>query len=109
MISTIVKFGEVSNLLSLSKQQTDKVAFTNVFENQNGGVSVLDFKAGQTLGTHLAPAEVMVYVPIGEIKFTMLDKTYSLHTGEFLLMGNDVPHSVEAVADSKVVLVKIKP
>lgn len=44
----------------------------------------------------------------GEIEFTMLDMTHTLKSGEFLLMGGGLPHSVVAKADSKMMLVKIK-
>ena len=60
------------------------------------------------LATHQAPAEVMVNVIEGEIVFTMLDTPHTMRKGDFLLMGNGVPHSVHAVTDAKVMLVKIK-
>lgn len=109
MMNTEYKFGEVHNLSEQIENGSDKVHFKNVFENGNGGVSLLSFKAGQNLTTHTAPAEVMIYVFEGEIEFTMIDKPHILKAGEFMLMGHGVPHSVVAKADSKVMLVKIKP
>ncbi len=38
----------------------------------------------------------------------MIDRSLTLRAGEFMLMGEGVPHSVVAVADSKVMLVKVK-
>lgn len=38
----------------------------------------------------------------------MIDKPLHLHKGDFILMGNGVPHSVHAVTDAKIMLVKIK-
>ena len=55
-----------------------------------------------------APAEVMVTVLEGEIEFTMLDMPHTLKAGEFMLMGENVPHSVSAKVDSKVMLTKVK-
>lgn len=86
----------------------DKVHCTNIFETGNGGVAILAFEAGQQLDTHLAPTEVMVTVLEGEIEFTMDGKPNELKAGEFLLMGQDVPHSVLAKTDAKVLLVKVK-
>ncbi len=88
---------------------SEKVQFKNVFNNANGGVVLLAFKAGQKLDTHEAPAEVMVNVLEGEIEFTMNGTTHNIKGGEFLLMGANVPHSVVAKADTKMMLVKIKP
>lgn len=108
MLNTDYRFGEVHKLASQIEDGTDNVRFRNIFENANGGVSLLAFKAGQALAEHLAPAEVMVYVIEGEVKFTMLDQPHVIKAGEFMLMGEDVRHSVAALADSKVILVKIR-
>lgn len=108
MMETNYKFGEVFPLRSQIECDPAKVSFKSIFDNSNGAVALVAFSAGQKLDTHTAPVEVMVNVLEGEIEFTMLDKVHTLHGGEFLLMGQDVPHSVFAKADSKVMLVKIK-
>ena len=109
MLDTEYKFGEVHTLASQVESGADKVHFKSIFENGNGGVSLLAFKSGQSLAEHLAPAEVMVYVTEGEVEFTMIARPHTLKAGEFMLMGNGVPHSVVAKTDSKVMLVKVKP
>lgn len=109
MLQTEYRFSEVHNLASQITQESDKVKFHRIYQNENGGVVLLAFKASQTLDTHTAAAEVMVNVLEGEIKFTMLDQTSVMKAGDFLLMGADVPHSVEATTDAKVMLVKLRP
>lgn len=102
-------FGEVHSLLYHAVAGEDKVHFKQIFETENGGVSLLAFEAGQKLDTHLAPFEVMVTVLEGEIEFTMEGKANTLKAGDFLLMGADVPHSVLAKTEAKVLLFKVKP
>lgn len=109
MLKTDYKFGEVHVLASQIEAGEDRVHVKNLFSNDNGGVALLAFKAGQKLDTHVAPAEVMVNVLEGEVEFVLNGTPHTLCGGEFLLMGADVPHSVEAKADSKVMLVKVKP
>lgn len=109
MFNTDYKFGEVHQLASQIEAGEDKVHFHSIFENGNGAVALVAFKAGQALSTHTAPAEVMVYVLEGEIEFTMIDRPHTLTAGEFLLMGEGVPHSVVAKADTKMMLTKVKP
>ena len=109
MLSTEYKFGEVHELASQIESGSEAVHFKNIFNNANGGVSLVAFKAGQKLDTHLAPAEVMVYVLEGEVEFTMLEKVNTIKGGEFLLMGAEVPHSVVAKEDTKLALIKVKP
>lgn len=108
MFKTEFEFGKVLSLPVLAGYTDDKVNFQGIWENSHGGVSLLAFKAGQVLTPHTAPADVMVYVVEGEIEFTMLDMPHTLRSGEFLLMGENVVHSVKANADSKVLLIKIK-
>lgn len=38
----------------------------------------------------------------------MIDRPLTLRAGEFMLMGDGVPNSVVAAADSKVMLAKVK-
>ncbi|MBD5201454.1 MAG: cupin domain-containing protein [Bacteroidales bacterium] len=109
MFETNYQFGEVNSLVDQIKPETDHVQFKNVFSNDNGGVVLVAFKAGQSLDTHIAPVELMVNVLEGEIEFTMNGVSHTLRGGEFLLMGADVPHSVKAKAESKMMLVKVKP
>ena len=107
-MKTETKFGEVKNLLAQVKPNPDKVSFESIFENGNGGVVLLAFNKGQALSTHLAPAQVMVYVLEGEVEFTVIDNPRTIRSGEFLLMGEGVPHSVVANTDARVMLVKVK-
>lgn len=107
MLKSEYKFGEVFDL-SGQVEKGSQVEFRDVMNNDNGGVSLLAFAAGMDLATHVAPAEVMVYVLEGEVEFTMLDRPLHVRKGEFFLMGNGVPHSVHAVTDAKVMLIKIK-
>lgn len=109
MLNTDFKFGEVHVLADQIETGSDKVHFKPIFSNENGGVVLVAFKAGQKLDTHVAPAELMVNVLEGEIEFTVLDKPHTIKAGEFLLLGAGVPHSVIARADSKMMLIKVKP
>lgn len=107
-MKTNFKFGEVLRLNEAVRYNTEKVTFEQIFETCFGGVALVGMKAGQKLDTHTAPFEVMVTVCEGEIEFTMLEQSKRLRAGDFLLMGANVPHSVVANIDSKLMLVKVK-
>lgn len=109
MIETEYKFGHVYVLGNQIQSSEDHPQFHRIFENANGGVVLLAIQSGQKLAQHVAPAEVMVNVIEGAIEFTMIDKCHTLSAGEFLLIGEGVPHSVVAKADSKIMLIKVKP
>lgn len=108
MLHSEYKFGEVHVLANQIQVLEDHPQFHRIFENDNGGVVLLALKKGQKLNEHLAPAELMVNVIEGSIEFTMIDNPHTINTGEFMLIGEGVPHSVVAKADSKVMFIKIK-
>lgn len=108
MLNTDYKFGEVHVLADQIEAGEDRVHFKSVFENNNGGVALVAFKEGQELAEHTAPAELMVTVLEGEVEFSISGKPHTLRAGEFLLLGENVAHSVAAKADSKLMLTKIK-
>lgn len=108
MINTEYKFGEVHDLKAQIDSGEDHVHFHNIFNNNNGGVALVAFKTGQKLDEHIAPAELMVNVLEGEIIFNMAGTPHTLKAGEFMLVGIDVPHSVVANSDSKLMLIKVK-
>ena len=107
-MKTNFKFGEVIKFKDAIDYNAEKVEFMQVFETSKGGVALVAMKAGQKLDTHTAPFEVMVSVCEGDIEFTMLDQSHRLRAGDFFLMGANVPHSVVANVDSKLMLVKVK-
>ncbi|MDE6556198.1 MAG: cupin domain-containing protein [Duncaniella sp.] len=109
MLDTDFKFGEVHSLAYHAVVNDDKPSFKHIFNTANGGAVLVAFKEGQKLDTHSAPADLMVNVLEGEIVFTMLGTPHTIKAGEFMLVGAEVPHSVEAKADSKLLLVKVKP
>ena len=107
-METEYKFGEVHDLAAQIESGTDRVHFKNLISTGNGGTALVAFKAGQKLETHVAPANLMVYTLEGEIEFTVLDHPHDLSAGRFILVGKDVPHSVIARTDAKMLLIKIK-
>ena len=107
-MKTNFKFGEVVKFNEAIDYNNEKVEFKPLFETCQGSVSLVAMKEGQKLDTHTAPFEVMVTVCEGEIEFTMIDKKHNMKAGDFLLMGANVAHSVEAKKDAKIMLVKIK-
>lgn len=107
-MKTNYQFGEALQLCNQVDYASDSMEFRQIFETANGGVALLAMKPGQKLDTHTTPFEVMVTVCEGEIDFTMIDRTHNMKAGDFLLMGANVAHSVEAKKDSKILLVKIK-
>lgn len=108
MLDTNYHFGTAYVLSYQIKPSDERVEYQEIWKNSNGGVALVGLKAGQELTNHTAPFEVMVNVLEGEIDFTMNNYTTTMIGNNFILMGANVPHSVKANKDSKIMLVKIK-
>lgn len=85
----------------------NRVIFDQTMRAAYGGVNILALKAGQNLVKHTAPGAVTIYMLEGEARFIIEGEPKILKTGDAVVMEVGTPHSVQAVADSKIMLVKI--
>lgn len=83
----------------------DTITSTVPVEHEHMQVSLLAFAKGQRVTTHSSPRAVVATLLKGEMKFTLEDKTYTMHTGDFLFMAPHAPHSLEALEDACIQLV----
>lgn len=83
----------------------DTITSTVPVENKYIQVTLLSFAKGQSVSTHSSPRAVVATLLKGEMKFTLEDKTYTMHTGDFLFMAPHAPHSLEALEDACIQLV----
>lgn len=107
--TTDLRFCQVFHLTDEITYSSEKVAFLNVMNTSNGGVSLMALEAGQKLDTHVAPSELFVLVLEGEIVFTLEDKGNVMKEGDILMLGEGVRHAVECVRNAKVLLCKSRP
>lgn len=62
------------------------------------------FESGGRLPEHRAPGQVVIHCLGGELAVEAGDTRHRLSGGEVLVLEPDVPHSVEALADSDMLL-----
>ena len=73
-----------------------------------GTLTVFSFDAGQRLSTHSAPFDAIVQIVDGEAKITVGECVHHVSTGQVLIMPANVPHSVEAEKQFKMLLTMFK-
>lgn len=101
------KVNSVFRLTDAVAYNPDRIIFDQLMKASCGGVNLLAMKAGQDLVKHTAPGAVTIYVLEGEVRFIIDGALQNLKTGDAVVMEAGTPHSVHAVADSKIMLVKI--
>jgi quercetin dioxygenase-like cupin family protein len=62
------------------------------------------FEAGGSLPEHRAPGQVVIHCLRGELAVAANGAGHRLTAGEVLVLEPDVPHAVEAVAESEMLL-----
>lgn len=67
-------------------------------------ILLFTFDAGGWLPVHRAPGQVVIQCLRGELKVEASEKTFALASGTALVLEPDVPHSVEAVRESEMLL-----
>ncbi|HFC12126.1 MAG TPA: cupin domain-containing protein [Anaerolineae bacterium] len=66
---------------------------------------LFSFKAGQGLREHQTTSQITVQVISGEVTFSAEDSTRSLTAGQMVLLAGNIPHAVEAITDSVMLLI----
>lgn len=85
----------------------DARATSSVFHEGEGYRLVgFAFRAGQGLPEHAAPLDAFFRVTEGSVRVTLGEAVHELEAGEGVLLPKDVPHTIEATADARAVLIR---
>lgn len=73
-----------------------------------GNVTLFAFDAGEGLSEHTAPFDALVLVLEGALNLTVGDTAVAAPEGTIVRLPAQVPHSVEAVSASKMLLIMLR-
>lgn len=104
-----IKLNEAFNFVSALNYNPEKVEYRVVMKNRHGEAVMVALTAGSHLATHEAPEDVIITVMEGEADFDISGQIQRLTAGNGLLMQKGTAHSVKALRDTKILLIKIKP
>lgn len=79
-----------------------------LLRNDRGNVTLFSFDQGELLSEHTAPYDALVQIFDGKAEVVIEGKSYTLETGESILMPANIPHAVNAVERFKMLLTMIK-
>jgi quercetin dioxygenase-like cupin family protein len=77
-------------------------------KNDAGTVTLFSFDTGQGLSEHSAPFDAIVQILDGEAELTIGGKKITAGAGQMVIMPANIPHSVEAKARFKMMLIMVK-
>jgi quercetin dioxygenase-like cupin family protein len=84
----------------ITEEQLNPLVSRQVFHTERMTVARIRLKQGAVVPDHRHPQEQVTMVVEGSLRFTMAGESRVLGPGEMLQITPDVPHSVEALADS---------
>lgn len=88
--------------------QEKGVVSKEIIRSNCGTITVFAFDKGQGLSPHSAPFDAFVYIIEGKAKIVIEDKEYLLESGDYIIMPKDIPHSLFAQEQFKMLLVMQK-
>ncbi|QIK83862.1 cupin domain-containing protein [Sanguibacter sp. HDW7] len=94
----------LADLGTLAPVQEESTVSRTVLRADGVRVVVFAFDAGQVLTEHTAAMPVLLSVLDGHLRVVADGTTHELVPGALLHMATRVPHSVEAIAPSRLVL-----
>jgi quercetin dioxygenase-like cupin family protein len=79
-----------------------------VTKNEAGNITLFAFDKGQNLSRHSAPYDAIIQVLEGEGRIVIDQTEFLVSEGEMIIMPANIPHSVDADQQFKMMLVMIK-
>ena len=102
-----MEFSEALEFAKLVEYQTGRVVSLTLVQNNALTLTLFAFGKGESISTHSAPGDALVYILDGQANITIGDKTIAAKTGDAVVMPADIPHGLDAVENFKMLLILV--
>ena len=99
---------KILNFATDIEYAADGIVSKRILQKTTGNVSLFAFDKGQQLSEHSAPFDAMVQVIEGLATIYINKEPYQMKGGESIIMPANIPHSVFATEQFKMLLTMIK-
>ena len=93
---------------SLVEYSNYSIVSRTILNKETGTVTLFAFDKGQSLSEHTAPFDALVQVIDGKAKIIINKAEYILEKDQLIIMPANIPHAVEALEKSKMLLTMIR-
>ncbi len=100
--------GKNRELVSLIEYSADSIVSKAVVDTPVGTITLFAFDKGQKLSEHTTPYNAVVQVVEGLAHLTIGGKKVTVPAGHIIIMPANVPHSVSAEENFKMLLTMIR-
>ena len=102
---------EVSRVYKLKdhvEYSSDAIVSKTLLDHRTGTLTLFAFARGQGLSEHSAPFDAVVQIVEGRGEINISGKTFTPSEGEAIIMPANIPHSVSAPEQFKMLLTMIR-
>ncbi len=107
-MSTSDPVSTVWRLNDLLHYQEGAVVSRQLLKKKTGNVTLFAFGAGEGLSEHRTPFDALLNVIDGEAEVRIGEETFTIATGEAIVLPANIPHAVHATSDFRMILTMIK-
>jgi len=107
LIKNII-LSEAHILVDLVNYEEGRVVSRTLAQNKGLTLTLFAFDKGEGLSTHAAPGDAMVQVLDGKVRLNIGGKEVIAKKGEVVVMPANIPHSVNAAEQFKMLLTVVK-
>ena len=100
--------GKALETKGLVTYHTGSVISRTLIDRKVGTITLFSFDAGQGLSEHTVPYDAFVQIVDGTAEVTIDGVAQNVAAGEFIIMPANIPHSLKAVEQFKMMLVMIR-
>lgn len=108
MSTSTIPTAEALRLSDLVTPPDKGIASRILAKNAGGSLTLFAFDEGQGLSEHTAPFDALVIVLDGALKLTVGGTPVEAVPGTVVRMPADVPHAVDAISPSRMLLVMLR-
>lgn len=98
---------QVLKLADLVSYQESSVVSRQITKAESGNVTLFAFDAEQELSEHTAPFDALVHILDGSADIRISGQSYTLSTGDAIVMPANQPHGIKAKNRFKMLLTMI--
>ncbi|MEN8210861.1 MAG: cupin domain-containing protein [Thermodesulfobacteriota bacterium] len=103
-----IPFSKAVNITELVDYEEGRVVSRTLTSKSNINITLFAFDKDEEISAHTSPGDAMIQVLDGEALINIDGKKISTITGEVVVMPANVPHSVCATTQLKMILTVVK-
>jgi quercetin dioxygenase-like cupin family protein len=100
--------GKVLKINDLIAYQPGTVASRMIVFKKTGTITIFSFDAGEGLSEHTAPYDAVLMVTDGEAEVQIAKTSFTVRTGELIILPANKPHAVYAHERFRMILTMIR-